>query len=79
MTGDNLGTGRARLIMTDDVVHTVAILGYNCSGLSRDEHAQAKVPCALVVDGKCSIYEIRPMACRAWNAFSAALATIGRF
>jgi hypothetical protein len=42
------------------------------SGLSYEEHAQARLPCALLVDGKCSVYPCRPFACRAWNSTSAA-------
>lgn len=42
------------------------------SGLSYEEHAQARLPCALLVDGQCSVYPYRPFACRAWNSTSAA-------
>src|SRR5262245_4663010 len=41
-------------------------------GLSYEEHAQARIPCALLVDGRCSVYACRPLACRAWNSTSAA-------
>lgn len=41
-------------------------------GLSYEEHAQARIPCALLVDGQCSVYACRPLACRAWNSTSAA-------
>ena len=41
-------------------------------GLSYEEHAQARIPCALLVDGRCSVYPCRPFACRAWNSTSAA-------
>jgi len=41
-------------------------------GLSYEEHAQARIPCALLVDGRCSVYPRRPFACRAWNSTSAA-------
>jgi hypothetical protein len=42
------------------------------SRLSYEEHAQARIPCALLVDGRCSVYPCRPFACRAWNSTSAA-------
>ena len=42
------------------------------SDLSYEEHAQARIPCALLVDGRCSVYPCRPFACRAWNSTSAA-------
>jgi Fe-S-cluster containining protein len=28
-------------------------------------------PCAFLVDGACSIYEVRPLVCRAWNSADA--------
>jgi len=40
--------------------------------LSHDEHALAKIPCALLVNGQCGIYAARPFACRAWHSMSAA-------
>jgi hypothetical protein len=40
--------------------------------LSYEEHAQARLPCALLVDGQCTVYPCRPFACRAWNSTSAA-------
>jgi Fe-S-cluster containining protein len=39
-------------------------------GLSFEEHARARLPCALLVDGRCSVYPSRPLACRAWNSTS---------
>ena len=42
------------------------------SRLSYEEHARARIPCALLVDGRCSVYACRPFACRAWNSTSAA-------
>jgi Fe-S-cluster containining protein len=38
--------------------------------LSYEAHAQAKIPCVLLVDGVCSVYPSRPFACRAWNSTS---------
>jgi Fe-S-cluster containining protein len=32
---------------------------------------EARVPCPLLVDGHCSVYAARPLACRAWHAFDA--------
>jgi hypothetical protein len=40
--------------------------------LSHDEHALAKIPCALLRNGQCSVYTARPFACRAWHSMSAA-------
>lgn len=40
--------------------------------LSYEEHARARIPCALLVDGVCAVYACRPFNCRAWNSTSAA-------
>lgn len=39
-------------------------------GLSFEAQAQAKQPCALLVDGRCAVYPQRPLACRAWTSTS---------
>jgi Fe-S-cluster containining protein len=33
-------------------------------GLDPGRRALAKIPCALLVDGRCSVYKVRPLACR---------------
>ena len=38
--------------------------------LSYEAHSQAKIPCALLLDGMCQVYPHRPLACRAWNSAS---------
>ena len=53
-------------------VERVAATAARVGGLSCEEHAQAKVPCALLVDGECVVYLRRPFACRAWLSTSAA-------
>ncbi len=39
--------------------------------LSHDDHALAKMPCALLDNGQCGVYPARPFACRAWHSTSA--------
>lgn len=34
------------------------------TGASHREHMLAKIPCVFLVDGKCSVYEARPLLCR---------------
>jgi hypothetical protein len=34
-------------------------------GLSADARRAARIPCALLVEGMCSVYQTRPVACRA--------------
>lgn len=41
--------------------------GANAKGLSAEEHF---VPCALLSDGACSIYEVRPAMCRKFSSLS---------
>lgn len=53
-------------------VERIAATAARVRGLSYEEHAQAKVPCALLVDGKCVAYPRRPLACRAWLSTSVA-------
>jgi hypothetical protein len=38
--------------------------------LSYEDHTQARIPCALLLDGTCMAYAERPLACRAWNSTS---------
>jgi Fe-S-cluster containining protein len=43
------------------------------SGKSRNQLARlrSRVPCALLVGGRCSVYGVRPLVCRAMHAFAA--------
>lgn len=38
--------------------------------LTREQHVQAGIACALLVDGSCSVYEARPAACRKYYSVS---------
>jgi len=40
--------------------------------MSVAEHYAARMPCALLVDGRCSVYEVRPSACAAHHSLSRA-------
>ncbi len=37
-------------------------------GLSPDARVRAAVPCALLEEGRCSVYGVRPLGCRSWNS-----------
>ncbi len=37
-------------------------------GLSPDARVRAAVPCALLENGQCSAYGVRPLGCRSWNS-----------
>lgn len=34
------------------------------------QRKKAKQPCALLVDNKCSVYPVRPLACKGWNSLN---------
>jgi Fe-S-cluster containining protein len=38
----------------------------NTRNVSQDVRYKEHQPCALLIDGACSVYEARPMACRGW-------------
>lgn len=42
------------------------------AGLSRDAHFRARIPCAFLVDSRCSIYEARPTLCRTYHSMDVA-------
>ena len=41
-------------------------------GLTMRELMPLRLPCALLVEGRCSVYRVRPLICRGWNSTSAA-------
>jgi Fe-S-cluster containining protein len=65
---------RSQLAAKDfDTLRTrLAVTTATLRELSYEAHAQAKIPCVLLVDGVCSVYPSRPFACRAWNSTSVA-------
>jgi len=40
------------------------------SAMGEDEHLNANVPCPLLVDGRCSVYAVRPQGCRSCHSLS---------
>jgi Fe-S-cluster containining protein len=46
-------------------------LEVSISGLSDQQRKAANLPCALLVDGKCSIYSNRPLVCAGFNSYDA--------
>lgn len=39
------------------------------AGMTSIERLEAKVPCPLLKDGKCSVYEARPLVCRGYSSY----------
>ena len=55
------------------VASHVAAIRARTRGLSSDDRHSPDHPCAFLRDGRCAIYEVRPLACRGMNAFDAGL------
>jgi hypothetical protein len=58
---------RARVAALDDKTH----------GSTWTLHDRPPYACAFLVDGSCSVYEVRPLVCRAWNSASADACELG--
>lgn len=39
-------------------------------GMNAFQRKKAKKACSLLVDNKCSVYSVRPLACKGWNSMS---------
>lgn len=53
---------KMRVRQADNVTH----------GMTEEAHAEASVPCPLLVDDHCSVYNVRPLECRAYNSMDVA-------
>ena len=60
-TSEELAEVHRRVVALDDMTH----------GKTWTPRERPPNPCALLVDGVCSVYEVRPFVCRAWNAVDA--------
>jgi uncharacterized protein len=47
---------------------TLAAQAIRIGKLSCIEHGDARLPCAFLRDGHCTVYEARPIRCRSWNS-----------
>jgi hypothetical protein len=61
LAGPELAAVLARVVALDEKTH-----GVEWTPAKRPPHA-----CAFLVDGMCSIYDVRPLVCRAWNSADA--------
>ena len=48
----------------------LAAIREQVASLTAQQHTQAGIPCALLEDGACSVYEARPAACRKYYSVS---------
>ena len=63
---------RARMTQAEQltVKRRLAANGARIAPLAPLQHTQAGIPCALLIDGACSVYEARPAACRKYYSLS---------
>ena len=38
------------------------------AGLNSEARGRAHIPCGLLIDNRCSVYPVRPLACRGWSS-----------
>jgi Fe-S-cluster containining protein len=50
----------------------VATLDDQTRGMDSVQRARTGLPCALLVDNRCSVYPVRPLSCQGWNSFDVA-------
>lgn len=62
LSAEALDIVTARVVALDAVTHA----------LSAQERFNQRLPCALLVDNRCSIYAVRPIMCRGWTSYDAA-------
>ena len=57
----------------EDLNSRLATLDQQTNGLSSASRLEAQLPCAFLLENSCSIYEVRPLACRGGNSIDADL------
>jgi uncharacterized protein len=62
LSAEALAAVTARVRTLDAVTH----------GMTPQERIELRRPCALLVNDRCSVYEVRPIMCRGWNSADAA-------
>jgi Fe-S-cluster containining protein len=55
----------------DDIKMRLISLDYKTNSLSANSRLTVQLPCAFLVENSCSIYEVRPLACRGSNSIDA--------
>jgi len=60
-------------ISLEDMKSRLTALDRQTNGLSSEARLAAQLPCAFLVEDSCSIYEVRPLACRGGNSIDADL------
>ena len=60
-------------VSLEDIKSRLTTLDQITNGLTSEARLAAQLPCAFLVEGSCSIYEVRPLACRGGNSIDADL------
>jgi Fe-S-cluster containining protein len=60
LSAEELAAVREHIAEVDDQIHTMSSM----------QRAQAHQPCALLVDGRCLVYTVRPLTCAGWNSIN---------
>ena len=55
----------------EDITSRLTVLDQITNDLSSEKRLASQLPCAFLVDDCCSIYEVRPLACRGGNSIDA--------
>ena len=60
-------------ISLEDIKSRLTALDQITNGLTSEARLSSQLPCAFLVEDSCSIYEVRPLACRGGNSIDADL------
>ena len=60
-------------VSLEDIKSRLTALDQITNGLPSEARLSAQLPCAFLVEDSCSIYEVRPLACRGGNSIDADL------
>jgi Fe-S-cluster containining protein len=61
----------------DDVLNRVRAADQRTRQMSSRQRASNKIPCAMLIEGMCSVYDARPGACRGFSSTSAEMCRRG--
>ena len=61
------------MISLEDIKSRLTALDQLTNGLTSEARLSSQLPCAFLVEDSCSIYEVRPLACRGGNSIDADL------
>ena len=72
LIAEHLKNKRIKISLAD-IKSRLTALDRQTNGLSSEARLAAQLPCAFLAENSCSIYEVRPLACRGGNSIDADL------